>query len=211
MNTNLFNLSSLFEKLKTLQDRFIIAIDGVDGSGKSTFSDQLSQRLRNDGYPVIQASLDSFHNPKSVRYRQGKSSPEGFFLDTYNYDSLHSQLLTPFINGANMITTACFDHKSDSAIKTDCYAEKHAILLLDGMFLHRPELRSLWDYSIFLKVPFEISYARMAIRDGSNPNPLSPENHRYYEGQQIYYRTCQPEDYASLVIDNTAPLADFER
>ncbi len=40
-------------------------------------------------------------------------------------------------------------------------------MVIDGIFLHRDELVEAWDYSIFLDVPFEVSVARMAVRDGS--------------------------------------------
>jgi uridine kinase len=36
------------------------------------------------------------------------------------------------------------------------YADADAILLFDGIFLHRPELRPYWDFSIFLAVNFNI-------------------------------------------------------
>ncbi len=46
-----------------------------------------------------------------------------------------------------------------------------AVAVVDGLFLHRPELAGLWDFTIFLEVPFEVTAARMAERDGSSPDP----------------------------------------
>jgi hypothetical protein len=34
------------------------------------------------------------------------------------------------------------------------------VLVLDGSFLHRPELRHLWDLSVFLEVDVEVSIPR---------------------------------------------------
>ena len=76
-----------------------------------------------------------------------------------------------------------------------------AVLILDGMFLHRPELLGYWDFSIFLRVDFAISYARMATRDSSPPDPADPANRRYVEGQRLYLARCSPEDAASVVVD----------
>jgi uridine kinase len=78
-----------------------------------------------------------------------------------------------------------------------------SVLLIDGIFLHRDELVSCWDLSVFLDVPFDISYVRMAARDGSNPDPDAPENHRYLQGQRIYLRQCNPSDRATILVDNT--------
>lgn len=65
----------------TSPDRTVrVAIDGVDGSGKTTFADELGSFIAAEGRSVIRASVDGFHNPKAVRYRLGRHSPEGFFL-----------------------------------------------------------------------------------------------------------------------------------
>ena len=53
-----------------------VAIDGVDGAGKTTLADELSEPIRRRGRPVIRASIDSFHNPQAVSYRRGRHSPE---------------------------------------------------------------------------------------------------------------------------------------
>jgi uridine kinase len=78
-----------------------------------------------------------------------------------------------------------------------------AVLMVDGIFLHRPELRSCWDLSIFLKVDFEVSLPRGAQRgptfDATDAASLS--NQRYVGGQQRYLRECEPEQRADIVID----------
>lgn len=81
--------------------------------------------------------------------------------------------------------------------------EAEQILIVDGIFLHRPELRDWWDWSVFLRVPFETATRRCADRDGSDPDPESDRNDRYVEGQRMYLRECVPEQVATLVIDNT--------
>ena len=82
-----------------------------------------------------------------------------------------------------------------------------AILLFDGIFLHRPELRGYWDLSIFLATSFPVSVARGAARDGGPPHPEAAENRRYVEGQRLYLGECQPRRAAHLVIE----YDDFER
>src|SRR6185295_11684400 len=65
-----------------------VGIDGVDGVGKTTLADELVGPLRNLNRRVIRASVDGFHNPASIRYRQGPLSPRGYFLDSFNYEAL---------------------------------------------------------------------------------------------------------------------------
>ena len=52
-------------------------------------------------------------------------------------------------------------------------------------------------------MPFDVSYARMALRDGSDPDPDAPSNARYRQGQEIYLREARPQEEASVIVDNT--------
>lgn len=58
---------------------------------------------------------------------------------------------------------------------------------------------------MFLRVGFDVTFARMAERDGCPADRAALENRRYYAGQQVYLGACDPEARADLVIDNTAP------
>ncbi len=94
-----------------------VAIDGVDGAGKTHFADELGEVLRASGRSVIRASVDGFHNPRSIRYRLGRDSPEGFFHDSYDYEQLKAALLDPLSpGGSGHYRTAVFDHRSDRPV-----------------------------------------------------------------------------------------------
>jgi pantothenate kinase len=119
-------------------DRTIrVAIDGVDGAGKTTFADELGAFISALGRPVIRTSVDGFHNPKAVRYERGRHSPEGYFEDSYNYAALKRYLLDPLSPcGSQRYRPAVFDHVTDSAVAiVDRKALPSSILLIDGIFL----------------------------------------------------------------------------
>jgi len=78
-----------------------------------------------------------------------------------------------------------------------------SVVVVDGLFLHRDELVGVWDFSIFLDVPFEVTAKRMATRDGTVPDPQHASMRRYVEAQQLYLGVCAPQQRASVVIDNT--------
>nr|WP_245266545.1 uridine kinase [Bradyrhizobium sp. WSM1743] len=188
----------------TAPDRIVrVAIDGVDGAGKTTFADELGSVVATKGRPIIRASVDGFHNPKAVRYQRGRHSPEGFFEDSYNYPALKQYLLDPLSpGGSRRYRRAFFDHVTDDIVPAnDLEAPPSSILLIDGIFLHRPELLTYWDASIFLRTDFTVSVARCASRDGSSPDPAAQSNRRYVEGQRLYLRSCQPESKATIVLD----------
>ena len=109
-------------------------------------------------------------------------------------------------SGAGRYRTAAFDHLSDSpAPAQERIASPNAILVFDGLFLHRPELRDYWDVSIFLDAPFEITVPRGAARapSFSDPDPAASSNRRYVEGNLIYLREAAPRERAAIVIDHS--------
>jgi uridine kinase len=182
-----------------------VAIDGVDGAGKTMLANELVQPIRKRGRSVIRASVDGFHNPRAVRYQLGRSSPEGYFRDSFNYTTLITTLLDPLgPGGSRRYCPVVFDHRTDSEIPMRFEAATpDAILLFDGIFLQRPELLPYWDLTVFVDAPFQVTVARMSQRDGTTPPDMdAEENRRYVEGQRLYLRTCDPRHAAVLVFDN---------
>lgn len=184
-----------------------VGVDGVDGAGKTIFADELANVLRDAGKNVARVSIDGFHNPRTVRYRRGRSSPEGFWLDSYDYPRFIADVIDPFSPGGDRrYRSAVRDVATDEPADVEpTAAPEDAVLIVDGIFLHRDELAGCWDFSVFLRVEFDETFRRMALRDGCPADPGAPENHRYLAGQQLYLAACDPESRADVVIDNTDP------
>jgi len=60
-----------------------VAIDGVDGVGKTSLAEELVAPLARKGREVVRASVDGFHRPRAARYLRGRDSAEGYFLDSF--------------------------------------------------------------------------------------------------------------------------------
>ena len=205
-------LSALAARLTRIcpDRRIFAAVDGVDGSGKTTFADALAAVLRAAGphhRPVVRVSLDDFHFPRAVRHRQGPGSAEGLRFDSYNLEQFRAYVLDPLKSGGSgCYRPAGHDLRTDAVLlPPPVPAAPAAVVLVDGLFLHRGELAAEWDFSAFLDVPFSVSAARMAVRDGSPADPDDPRMHRYVGGQRLYFADSRPALRASVVVENTDP------
>ncbi|MDI1262064.1 MAG: uridine kinase [bacterium] len=182
-----------------------VAIDGVDGAGKTTFADALAPLVSVKGRPAIRASVDDFHHPRAVRYARGRFSPDGFYLDSYDYDAFRRRLLDPLSpDGSGRFAARQFDLDADRPLELEWQqAPPGAALIVDGIFLHRPVLRSCWDLSVFLQVDFDVSLPRGAARDRNFDviDPASQRHQRYVGGQKLYFAECAPEQAADIVVD----------
>lgn len=182
-----------------------VAVDGPDGAGKTRFADDLATAVREAGRPVVRVSVDGFHHPRALRYRRGRDSPEGFWLDSYDYDRFRADVLDAFgHNGSRRYRPAAHDVATDTALTLDArVAEPSSVLVVDGIFLQRAELADAWDLSIFLDVPFTETARRMAVRDGTSPDLTDPRTRRYVSGQRLYFTACDPHRRADVLDDNT--------
>lgn len=196
-------LDLLADRVAALPRPALVAVDGVDGVGKTVLADDLDAVLVARGTPVVRVSIDGFHRPRRERYARGRTSPEGFFLDSYDLEAFRRCVVEPVRAGNGQVRTAYFDHRSDQRVAGARVDAAGAVVLVDGIFLQRDELADAWDLTVFLRAPFEATYARMSARDGSPADPDHPANRRYLEGQRLYLRTCRPEERADVVLDVT--------
>jgi uridine kinase len=200
-------IEEITQVILNMQSAFVtrVAIDGVDGAGKTMFGDELGRTLETWGAKVIRASVDGFHHSRSVRYRRGRYCPEGFYRDSYDYTTLKQALLDPLSpGGSGQYVPAVFDHTSDSVVSLSWrQAAVGDILIFDSIFAHRPELSGYWDLSVYLDVSFEKSIERLGKREGGPIDPHVPLNRRYIEGQKLYFQECAPADHATVVVDNS--------
>ncbi|MBU1019231.1 MAG: hypothetical protein ABII07_05465 [Patescibacteria group bacterium] len=185
-----------------------VCIDGVDASGKTTLADSLAIELQKHR-PVIRVSIDGFHNPKEIRYQKGRNSPVGYYMDTTDYEAFINAVLKPLgPNGNLQYKTAVFDFIKNSKVDSPVLeAEESSILLMDGVFLLRPELVDYWDLKIFVDVDFKITVKRASKRDGyylgEEHEIFEKYEQRYVPGQKIYFKDANPKEKADIIIDNS--------
>ena len=163
----------------------LVGIDGPDAAGKTTLADGLAAALPGE---VHRASVDDFHHPPEERYRRGELSPEGFYRDTVDLHRLVDECLVPFRGGTGP-----------------------AVLVVDGVFVLRPELRAAWHLSVYLRVSEEVTVARAVVRDLARYDSAADVEHRYraryLPGQALYRAEADPERVADVLVDNRDPAA----
>jgi uridine kinase len=152
----------------------IVGIDGVDGAGKTTFADALAAALDR---PVVRISVDDFHQPEKVRYRRGRDSAAGFWLDAFDYERLNADVFRP-LRAERRYRPAARDLRTDQALDVPWQTAPPGAVV------------------VFLDVPFEVAGRRLHKRDGVRPLE------RYVGASLLYFAQCDPIRNADLVIDN---------
>lgn len=185
-----------------------IAIDGRTASGKTTLADELAIAIRRHGREVIRTSIDGFHRPKAERYARGRFSAEGYYHDARDLCAIMTLLLAPLGPGGDRrYRTASFDLENDCPIAQDpLSACADAILIVDGTFLQRPELRDGWDLTIFVETSEQTAEARGVNRDtdrlGGRAAARQLYADRYKPAFVLYEQLCNPSEMADVSLNN---------
>lgn len=185
--------------------RTLIAVDGIDGAGKTRFADEFAARLGRGGHAVFRASIDDFHKPRVARYAQGRDSAIGFYEDSYDYDLFRRVLVNPFkLGGSTGFVSAGFDVARDQPRQSQWLTgPQDATLVVDGLFLNRPALRGMWNYSIWLDVDADIAVERLAAMTDPPALGNAPSDGDRYLGAEVFYLDdADPKAAASAVVDN---------
>ena len=185
--------------------RVIVAIDGAEGSGTAAFADDLASVYREAGTDTARASLGDFHLPRARRHLHGPADPDDYYLNSFDYETLRRVLIDPFrLSGSTGFQTRAFDVKRDAPVVSQWQTgPADMVLVVDGPFLERPELRGAWHFSALLDVPLSEVYARLAASQGRDADPEAPSNARYVGGWRRYVEKAEPQYAASAVVDLT--------
>ena len=174
--------------------RTLVAVDGLHGAGQWRFADALAGALSVRGVKVFHARIDDFFRPRSDREREGWFDGKAHYREAYDYSLLRRVLIDPFrTSGSTSFVLTGFDEVRDEPVFQPKWmsAGPDAILIVDGVFLHRPELAGMWNYSIWLSTPPTESE--------------DPEQVRNIASDEAYLAHAKPSEVATAVIDNRDP------
>ena len=148
--------------------RFIIAIAGPPGSGKSTLSEQLVEMLKNRSIQSRIISLDGFHLENSILKRLGlldrKGSPSTFDVPAF------IQVMKRLAAYESDVAIPKFDRKKDISIeRASIVSTKDRILIVEGNYLllnnkQWAELQDMWDETVFIDPGMEVLKKRLIDR-----------------------------------------------
>jgi len=199
-------------KNKKRDKPFIVGINGVDGSGKSHLAKKLFDHFSEKKYDVIVISIDDFHNPKSYRYKRGEENPEAYYYDSINYEVFSEDCLKPLFEAEIFPFYAQVTHLDLASDSIDVHYEtvsEETIVIVEGVFLFRPEIVKYLNLKIFIHADFNITLERMKkrdVKDRSNKKDIDAYEQRtlrkYTPGQLLYFDEINPQALADITVEN---------
>jgi hypothetical protein len=114
-----------------------VAVDGAPPSRPGAFADELAERLRLRGRPVLRVSAGDFLRPASLRFERGREDPDARYDDWLDAGALTREVLAPLgPDGSGRVLPSLWDASHDRATRAP-YDElpPGGVLVLDGELL----------------------------------------------------------------------------
>lgn len=199
-------LQMLLERITSLaaaKGTLIVGIDGLGGAGKSTISAAVANNLQADGLPILLLHIDDFIHPRAVRYNEKYPEWECYYYLQWKYEELQKLLADLRQEGAAAEEVLLYDKERDCYISQQLSVPKGTIIIVEGVFLQRPELAGWFDYMVYVDVPEEIRLQRVLLRDsyiGYTSQIAEKYQRRYFPAERFYVNACQPAQRADYVL-----------
>ena len=136
-------------------DRFVVAVDGNCGSGKTTGIRMIANQL---GCQIVQ--MDDFYLRKGMRTEERRSEPGG----NVDYVRFAEEVL-PFVRSREPFSYRKYDVPTDTFPETVEIINPE-IVLIEGAYSLRPEFRKYYDLKVFSKASPELQIQRLTEREG---------------------------------------------
>jgi phosphoglycolate phosphatase len=208
MSEYIFKQTETLIQNRTIDHPFILGINGVDLSGKTTFTNNLTSWLKSQGYHTQVVHLDDFHNPSTKR-RQGTDPIAAYWQNAFNLHQLETEILAPITQkGCLDKELLLLDLESDRFINRRSYHVKpDSIVLLEGVLLFREPIDRYLTARLFIDVNFDEVLRRASLRDVPRfgQDILNTYQTKYIPIQKKYLADYKPQEKADLIIDNNNP------
>lgn len=158
----------------------VLLVDGIDGSGKTSFAGQLADAMHSRGVDTALMHVDDYRRPVAWDHPAGEAAVywERYFdLAAVERD----------------VAAACGEGRT---------------VVLEGIFTLR--LAGLGSAPlVYLEVDYEVAAERILRRDTAKGRTPAEVRHRieqrYFPAQRRYRATYRPSDRAAILVDTTDP------
>lgn len=205
MTPDLFRaIDTLLAEIRERPSPVVVAVDGPSGAGKSTLVAQIATAV---GAAVV--SVDDFFAATVPAAGWAHRSAAARARDAIDWRRLRREALEPLRAGMparwypfDFAAGPLPDGTYRFAV-TAIACRPSSVILLDGAYSARPELRDLVDLAVLVDAPTATRRARLAARE--EPGFLEGWHARWDEAEAYYFQTVRPASTFDLVVSGVWP------
>lgn len=174
-----------------------LGIDGAVEADADALADAVAAALRAAAVPVARVRARDFLRPRSLRFEHGRDDPDAFHDLWYDTAALRREVLDPLgPGGGGRWLPRLRDPDTDRAVRIAAEpAAPGTVLVLDGRFLLRDDLRPGLDRVVHLDVSPAARLRRVPVQEAARVLPA----------WERYLAEAAPRGSAHLVVRHDHP------
>ena len=181
-------IKTKYEQHRSINRPFVVGINGIDCSGKTTFAKAMSKYF--SYYKIVNNHLD---------------------IDTFNNPAIESETYKAFVSGSwdeedlNKYYELIINF-SDATRAVSESKKKYSLVILDGIFIYKPQLVDIFDLKIYLDIDISLGRKRFAKRRSikRDKRPFDIYDEIWMLSHLRYESEVHPKRISDLVIDYNA-------
>ncbi len=186
---------------RTIREAFLIGIDGLGGSGKTRFAEEI--KILESSIEIVH--LDDFYLPSINRPASAKAKSS--FGSNIDFKRVSTQLIEPLLADKD----AYFERYDWD---TDTLAEIHMIprritVIIEGVYALAPELIGMYNLKVWIDCPRKIRLARGLNRDGSGQRDQWIQE--WMPAEDRYVQNYSPMIKADIIINGANDFTNISR
>lgn len=166
----------------------LVCVEGLGGAGKTTLARELAARV--DHITLVHG--DDFYGPEEHDWRSW--SPRQGYERYLDHRRLERELLRP-LKAASPATYQRYDWETNT-LDGWVTVKPRGIVLVEGVYLLRRELRSYWDFAIYVDTPRDLRQQRLHDRGENDEGWIA----RWAAAEDYYVRVERPAQAADLAV-----------
>ncbi|MGM0845569.1 MAG: kinase [Bacillota bacterium] len=187
-------LQAIIEKKKA--KRFILAIDGLSRSGKTTFTKSISRELKTRNIYHAVFHIDDHIVEKKRRYNTGQDEWFEHYYLQWDLQCIRKNIFEKLLL-SKQFTLDYYDVPTDSHIEQTIVLPEECVIIVEGVFLQRQEWRGFLDFVVFLDCSKEKRFQRESEQVQRN---IKKFQNRYWKAEDFYVKAVSPKQQADLVL-----------
>jgi len=178
-------IKAKYEELRSINQSFVVGINGIDCAGKTTFAKSVSKYFTHHKIENDHLDIDNFNNSaiESETYK-------AFVSDLWDEENLN-KYYELIINYSDAIRAVSESKK------------KYSLVILEGIFIYKPQLVDLFDLKIYLDIDISLGRKRFAERRSlkQDKRPFEIYDEIWMLSHIRYESEVHPKRISDLVID----------
>lgn len=189
----------------------LVALSGMDGSGKGHCAGLLAAQLHARGLRAANINIDGWLALPDVRFSPNEPARH-FYERALRLDEMFDRLVLPLRQQRSVSIEADFAPQESNATQYRLHRYEYRdvdVIVLEGIFLFKRQYRDHHDLRVWIDCSFETALERALARnqEGLPPDEIMREYDTiYFPAQRLHAELDRPRESAEVIVLNDLRL-----